>query len=446
MAPSKFLQAISVTTLTLIAGSTSANEARSIALGGSAITYGRGVPGIFANPATLMHLNRKNRNVHLRFGGAVDFRDPGTLFDSVFEKSDLINDIENATDTLANSPVTCISLDISSDTSCLSGTEELGQDFESLVGEINSVSEQPIELIADARAGFGYTGGVVPFAFHFGFSIVVAGELIASDNDIEYVTVLQDALIDGELTVGDILDTAVAGGTQLIDLNSALDGTLDVADPEDVLTSEFEGTRTDRQQFGVSFGFSIPVAGRSLDIGITPKISSITTFRAEGLIATEFDETTPSIDEDFSNSETTTTTFTADIGGTYSITDSLAVSSVLRNLITETADTSNDSFKVETTPQLIVGGVYEFSRFLAINADVALNSAERDGVETQPLALGVEFGRGNYSLRGGVSVDNGRTEEETALTLGFGLGPLQVGSRISSLKAIQAGAQLSFSF
>ena len=393
-----------------------------------------------------MHLNRKNRNVHLRFGGAVDFRDPGTLFDSVFEKSDLINDIENATDTLANSPVTCISLDISSDTSCLSGTEELGQDFESLVGEINSVSEQPIELIADARAGFGYTGGVVPFAFHFGFSIVVAGELIASDNDIEYITILQDALIDGELTVGDILDTAVAGGTQLIDLNSALDGTLDVADPEDVLTSEFEGTRTDRQQFGVSFGFSIPVAGRSLDIGITPKISSITTFRAEGLIATEFDETTPSIDEDFSNSETTTTTFTADIGGTYSITDSLAVSSVLRNLITETADTSNDSFKVETTPQLIIGGIYEFSRFLAINADVALNSAERDGVETQPLALGVEFGRGNYSLRGGVSVDNGRTEEETALTLGFGLGPLQVGSRISSLKAIQAGAQLSFSF
>ena len=223
LAPSKFLQAISVTTLTLIAGSTSANEARSIALGGSAITYGRGVPGIFANPATLMHLNRKNRNVHLRFGGAVDFRDPGTLFDSVFEKSDLINDIENATDTLANSPVTCISLDISADTSCLSGTEELGQDFESLVGEINSVSEQPIELIADARAGFGYTGGVVPFALHFGFSIVVAGELIASDNDIEYVTVLQDALIDGELTVGDILDTAVAGGTQLIDLNSALD-------------------------------------------------------------------------------------------------------------------------------------------------------------------------------------------------------------------------------
>jgi len=370
-----------------------AQEGRSVALGGSVITHGIGVPGIFANPATLLHLNRRNRNIHLRLGAGVDFRDPGTLFDSVFEKDDILDDIDTAVEILSDSPVTCVTLDISSDTVCLSNTTAIGEEFQNLVNEISSVSEQPIELIADVRAGFGYTGGSVPFAVHFGYSVVVAGELIASDTDIEYLSILQDALIDGELTVGDIIDTVVSGGVQLIDLSEALDGTLDVIEPEDVLSSEFEGVRIDRMQIGVSFGLSFKVAGRPLDIGITPKISNITTLRSQGFIASEFDDSTPSISEDFNDSETTTTTFTADIGSTYSITDQLAVSAVLRNLITETADTSFDSFTVDTTPQLIVGGVYEFSNF-TINADLALNSAERDGVETQPIALGIEFGRG----------------------------------------------------
>lgn len=255
---------------------------------------------------------------------------------------------------------------------------------------------------------------------------------------------LQDALIDGELTVDDIINTAVAG-TQILGLSTSLDGTLDVLDLEDVLTSEFEGTRIDRQQLGISFGFSYNVAGRPLDIGVTPKVSNITVFHAAGLIATDFDDDTPSIGDDFDSSETDNTTFTVDVGGTYSVSDQFAVSSVLRILVTETATSSDDTFTVETTPQVIVGGVYQFSG-LAVNADVALNSATRDGVETQPLALGLEFGRGNYSLRGGISVDNGRTDEETAFTFGFGLGPLQFGSRISSLKSIQTGIQLSYSF
>lgn len=437
-------QFIGATVLALTTSTAIADDARSIALGGSAITFGHGVAGVFANPASLMRLSRRNKNLLISLGANIDFRDPGTLFDSVFEKDNLIDDIENTIDVLSDTEVTCVTLDASSDTVCLSNTAELGQDFESLIDEVNEVNGEPIELIAEAQAGFGITKGRLPFTLHFGYSVVVAGELIGSDNDIEYLTVLQDALIDDELTVGEIIDTAVAG-VQLIDLSAAADGTLDVVDPEDVLTSEFEGTRVDRKQFGVSFGYSFNVAGRPLDIGVTPKISSITVFHSAGLIATEFDEATPSIDEDFTDSETNTTTFTVDLGGTYSLSDQWAVSSVVRNLITETATVDSSDFSVETTPQVIVGGAYQFSNFV-VNADVALNSARRDGVETQPLALGIEFGRRNYSLRGGISIDNGRTEEQAALTVGFGVGPFQFGTRISSLKALQAGAQLSFAF
>lgn len=426
-------------------GSAIAGDARSIALGGSAITQGRGIPGVFANPATLMHLKRKSKKVHIGLGVNVDFRDPGTVFDSIFSKDTLVDDIETATDVLGDSQLLCDTLDnISLDTVCLTNTGALGQDFADLINEINEVSGAPIELIGQAQSGLGFTKKRLPFALHFGFSIVGVGELIGSQDDIEYLTALQDALIDGELTVADVIDTVVAG-TQLLELSDLLDGTLDVLELEDVLTSEFEGTRVDRQQVGISFGHSFKVANRLLDIGVTPKFSNLTIFHTAGVIAEDLDDDTPSIGDNFNDSETSTTTFTADLGATYALSDRFAVSSVFRNIFSESVTTSIGGFRVETTPQVIVGGVYQFSNFL-INADVALNSARRDGVETQPLALGLEYGRKNYSLRGGISVDNGRTEEEAAFTFGFGLGPFALGSRISSLKSIQTGIQLSFSF
>ena len=254
MTLSRLPHLIGIAAFVVVANTTKAEDARSIALGGSATSLGQGIHGVLANPATLMHLSRKNKNVHLRLGAAVDFRDPGTVFDSVFAAETFVDDIENTTDILSDSPVTCISLTVSSDTTCLSNTEELGEDFASLINEIIEIDEEPIELIADAQAGIGFVKGRVPFALHFGYSVVLSGELIASDQDIVYLTVLQDALIDGELTVGDVIDTAVAG-LQLIDLSVDADGTLDLIDPEDVLNSDFIGTRVDRQQLGISLGF-----------------------------------------------------------------------------------------------------------------------------------------------------------------------------------------------
>jgi len=93
----------------------------------------------------------------------------------------------------------------------------------------------------------------------------------------------------------------------------------------------------------------------------------------------------------------------------------------------------------------MLGAAYQL-RHATLHANAALNSAERDGVITQPFALGAELGRGNYSLRAGISVDNGRAADKTAVTFGFALGPLQMGARVSSLNALQAGAQLAYSF
>ena len=79
-------------------------------------------------------------------------------------------------------------------------------------------------------------------------------------------------------------------------------------------------------------------------------------------------------------------------------------------------------------------------------ASVALNGADLDGIETQPIALGIEFGTGSLALRGGLSIDLGRIDDEVALSAGFRLGPLEVGGRLSGINEGQLGAQLAFGF
>ncbi len=419
-----------------------ANDARAIALGGVALSNGQGVHGVFANPATLQHLKRRGQGFHLRLGAAGDFRDPGKFLETALDNTDLANQITNNINTLANSQLECN--DLAANTVCLSNTQALGADFSRVLDIVNTISQKPIEILADAQAGFGYTKSAIPFAIHFGYTVSVAGEVGVSENDIAYLTVLENALIDGQLTVGDFSNSVVAG-VQILSFNPNLQGPIEVVRPQDVLTSQFGGVRLDRRQFGISFGHTFQVANRSLDVGVTPKVSSITTYRASGSVASEFDATTPGITDQFLAAETNSTTFTMDIGGTYSLSDTVAMSAVLRNAIPETANSSFDSFTVKTTPQLLVGGAMQFNRFI-LHADAALNNAKRDGVSTQPISLGAEFGQGNYSLRSGISIDNGRSSDKAALTLGFGLGPLQVGARVSSLNAIQAGAQLSYSF
>jgi len=174
-------------------------------------------------------------------------------------------------------------------------------------------------------------------------------------------------------------------------------------------------------------------------------VSSITTYRAAGIVASEFNATTSSFVDDFNNAETNTTSFTMDVGTTYDITDELGISAVIRNLIPESVGSSFDNFKFDSTPQLILGSSLFVGNF-KVNADIAINAARQDGVLTQPLSMGAELGQGALSIRGGISVDNGRRVDKAAATLGFGLGPLQVGARLSSLNAIQASAQLSYSF
>ncbi len=435
---------IAATALTLVSTNSTATDSRAIALGGSAISLGQGVHGVWSNPATLLHLNRRGQGLHLRLGATADVRDPGEFFETAVDNQTIVADITDSINALEGNALECLSVALSIDTVCIDNTQDIGEIFENIVNIARTVNQRPFEILAQTQAGLAYSSSRIPFAIHVNIGVAGAGEVATTQNDIDYLTLLQEALIDGELTVGDITDSVIEG-QQILSINPASSNFLEIDEPQDVLTSVFGGTQLVRRQIGLSVGYEFTVANRSLDIGITPKISSLTTNRAANMIAAEFDETSPGITEVFRDTDVNTTTFTADLGATYLLNDDLSISVVTRNLIPEEADTVLESFTIKTTPQVIVGASLQLGG-ITLNADAALNTAEQDGVITRPFGIGAELGRGNYSLRLGGSIDTGRITDKAAFNLGFGLGPLQIGARLSSLNAIQAGAQLSYSF
>lgn len=438
------LMCAAATVSMLFSATANASDARAIALGGSAITLGQGVHGVWSNPATLVHLNRRGQRLHLRLAAIADVRDPGEFFESALDNQNIVNDIVNNLNLLESNTLECLSIQATLDTVCIRNTEAIGEEFENVLDIARTVNQRPFEILAQAQSGLAVSNTKFPFAVHVNFSVAAAGEVATTQNDIDYLTILQDALIDGELTVGDITNSLLAG-QQVLSINPTSTNFLEIDQPQDVLTSVFGGTQLVRRQLGISLGYELTLANRTIDIGITPKFSSLTTNRASSLIAAEFDTTTPSITEDFRNAETNTTSFTIDAGATYALNNDFAISVVGRNLIPEVANTSLASFTIDTTPQIIAGASYKYGG-ITFNADAALNAAEQDGVITQPFGIGAQWGDGNLSLRAGASVDTGRITDKAAFNFGFGLGPLQVGARVSSLNAIQAGAQLSYSF
>jgi len=421
-----------------------ATDARAIALGGSAISLGQGVHGVWANPATLVHLRRKGERAHFRLGLVSDVRDPGEVFETVLDNQNFVTEVTDNINALESDNLLCLSGEVTIDSVCLENTQAIGEDFQNLLNIARTLNQRPFEILSQAQLGYAATNKGIPFAIHFNFSAAAAGEVVTTQNDIDFITILQDALIDDELTLDDIANSLI-NGSQVLSINPTANNILEINRPQDILTSVFGGTLLVRQQIGISLGYEMTVGDATIDFGITPKISSITTQRASGMIAAEFDVETPDIDENFRNSEVNSTTFTFDAGATFSTNDEFAISVVARNLIPERADTNISSFTISTTPQVIVGATYQFGS-ITLNADASLNTAEQDGVITRPFGIGAELGRGNYSLRMGGSIDTGRITDKAAFNFGFGLGPLQVGARVSSLNAIQAGAQLSYSF
>ena len=429
---------------TLCANSVAAaSDARSIALGGAVIANGKGVHGALANPASMMAMQRRGETTHVRFGFSAELRDTNDSIDTVTDSdnNNLISDIEDEINVLSNESVQCNPLVDDDDTVCIAGTQRLSDLSSQLLDVANQVDDESLEGFGAIDLGAAFTRSKFPFAVNLRVSAAGIGTADVTDGDLSYISEFATALDEDSLTLGEIRNASFFDVPE-----DATPGTqLEVDQPEDILESEADGGAVVRVQLGVSLATTIAIGGFAVDVGITPKVSSLTARSLQINVSDEFLDDVPPIEDRFDDSEVTEGSFTMDIGASTQLSKvPLRFAAVVRNVIPESIET-NEGFEFETTTQLVLGAAFQRNR-VSIMGDIAVNEAKLDGFETQKIGVGVEFGTRLLALRGGIAHDAARSEDQTALTLGFGLGPLDIGGRISSTESLEVGAQLAYSF
>lgn len=430
------------TSLSLLASSNALSaDARTLGLGGSAIANGYGIYGAVDNPASLMTQQRADHGLHVHAGMYAELHDKKGLTDALLDNEDIAADIEDEIEALSGQSVSCTQSLNDLNAVCLSGTEYLGQLSDDVLNIIDKADGNSISGGGGFDFGIAITHTPIPFSVYITSRLFGAAIPTINDGDRAYIQQFAESLDDGDLTVGEILENDA--------FSIAADGSLEVVQPEDILQSEIDSFGFLRHQVGVSLAKTIEVAGTPVDFGITPKISAITVANVFSSIADEFNDDSDSLSDQFENDETVATSITFDLGMALPLDQSpLAFAAVLRNAVPENI-TTNSGYKVKTTPQLILGTAYDFG-VVTLSADMALNKAKIDNIDTQNFALGIETGSTLLKVRAGINHDTERTADATALTLGIGIGPLQVGARLAgdviTSFSSQVSAQLSYSF
>jgi hypothetical protein len=415
-------------------------DARSIALGGSAIASGQGAHGAFENPASMMEMKRAGQRIHYRIGFSAEVRDTGDVIDTLTDdaNNNLISDIETQVEELSTRQIQCDPISGNADDVCVDNTQPLSDLASRLLIAVNNVDDESLDLQTSADFGMAFTQVGYPIAVNLRVMATGSGTPDIAEIDKDYISELSNLLDNNSLTLDEIRNSTYLEA-------NALGIPLGVQLPEDVLQSEGTGSSLVRTQLAIGFATTLNIGGFTIDAGITPKFSTLSAYFLNASVADEFDDTLAPIQDRFEDSEVSESSVTFDVGTSIALSSyPIRIASVIRNVIPESIQTQN-GFEFETTPQFIVGAVLK-TDLLSITGDIALNKAKQDNFESQKISLGVELGSKKLVLRGGISHDAARAEDTTAFTLGLGLGPLQIGARLSELTTMEGSLQLSYSF
>jgi len=410
---------------------TRAEDARSLAMGGASITSAMGAAGARHNPALMMESHRSGEHYHFDLNVMAGYRDSGDVVNTYEENEYLIDDIETEIDIISNQPLTCDGTDLNA--VCVSGTQTLGTYANDLRDILNTVDEEDLDVRAGVDLGFMVSRYKVPFFFSVGTRATAVGRLDITQEDRDYAETLTQALGDNVLTLSEILNNAPLA------LNTT-NNTVDIDIPDDTLTSTTSGTASVRGIVSMGFAMGTVMAGRTIDFGISPKVSVVRVGDIEEeLLSNEERETSDQLDE----SENQETTLNLDLGAAMRLSERIVVGASVRNLVKEVIKTRNN-VRIETTPQLMVSSTYHSERFL-VTGDIALNQAKFDNYETQRLSLGTESRVSFLHLRAGIRHDLALAANQTDFTVGLGLGPLNLSAAFNG-DVVSAALQIDASF
>lgn len=414
-------------------------DVRSTGMGGAAISVGSGHYGALANPALLLTPENSGTTKHIGFGISAIARDRPDLVDIVSDEGnqELLNDIDAEINAVTAQPIVCDPIFGTGEDVCVQGTSALASLADRVQDIFNEVDEEPVEGQLRGNIGFSNAMMKIPFLIDYNFSVTAFGEADILESDTDYVQILQNTLTDDALTLNEIIDNAPI---RINDNN----GTLEIDLPDDVLTSQGSGAIITRSQFSLGFARAMKVGKHTIDVGVTPKFSSLS---AKDLTKSinELDDDDIDLVDELDASETSESTFTFDVGASMPVPGKPAfrIAGVIRNVVPESITTVN-GYEFETTPQLIVGGHYKKNSLL-LSADLALNEASVDNFETQALSLGLEYTAGPARLRAGINNDFAFSESPTSFSVGLGLGVFDI-AYSGSGGVYSGGAQFSINW
>jgi len=415
-----------------------ATDAQSVAMGGTGVTIGTGVNGAFTNPALLMGQKRAMDSFHFRFSTGIEIQDNNEVNETGDDANtigeDLFDEIDNfnARDNISNCDETEQTI-----SPCVLNTGSLGSLSLQLSEQLLKLNDSPINARGLTQIGFSLPDVIVPFAVNLSARATISLNADYKTQDNKILTDIGGVLeTDDRLTADEIADNDYISfdtDTQKF--------TIDVS--EDTLTSSIQGGAIMRAEIGISLAHSLEINNHQIDFGITPKLSRVEAADIDQKISQPDDE--PSIQDQFDD-RVKKSSFNFDLGAFYLYPEvaGLAFGGVIRNVVSESIKTEN-GYEFETTPQLIGSVLYD-QEVYKLTADLALNSAKTDNLESHRIAFGAETSWKFLSLRGGLSHDLAWDNNATSFSLGFGVGVVDFGMKYNGASSAEFALQTAFGF
>lgn len=376
------------------------SDARSVAMGNTSVATGGVTTAAFANPAMLM-VNETDDTFALQIGVGAVFIEDGGITDDI-DEFQALEDQFNA----------------------LSKTDTSAGNLQALTDVINAQSQIINNLDGDSLLGRASPNVALVYG---GDSFSVA--LTAGGNAYASGIVNVASPLPTNRTTTDIENDINANGTLLLDPDANLEAI-------GVITTEI----------GVSIASSASILGMDVSYGIKPKVISAEAIKFQQSIASV--DTADIIDDTTQDLGSFTT---LDAGVALSVTDSIRVGLVAKNLLSETLtviDNNSISHNINFDTQLRVGAAYHNS-FMTLAADMDLTETDPVLAEdpTKMLALGFELNAFDYvQFRAGYqkNMASGATADDllsvgVGLWLGFSLDIAAVANEDSVGAFVQTG-------
>lgn len=416
------------TATTAMAAPFSPHDVRAAGMGGAGVAGSKAASAALYNPA-MLSAQIEGDKFQFLLGAGVAVADNDNLFDRVDDIQITIQDFQDLIATYNSAP----SVTVCADTSCAPSLllTDIYTSGSTLINHLTDLNNDSLIAGGSGALSVGVPGP------NLGVGVFVTGNAyaVASPNisatDFDTMNRYASVLADGIVTEAEVLGTpSEFSGTVGTDLSIA----------DFFPTSTATSTAVALVEVGVGLSHRFELSNGFVAGGATLKAIDATTFDYTADI-----DTWDSGNFDASNYEVTDSGFDVDLGAIYkpNAETPWQYGLTLKNVIGNDYKTFSGG-TVEVGMQARAGIARMTQRStVSIDLDLTKNDGITGVSDTQFLALGAEYDLTYLQLRGGLRTNLASSEVEDAISVGLGLGPVDL-SVIGNAHDVGASLQLGF--